>query len=331
MRNSLQGKCKLFIENRDHIKGTLRWENSYLYPLAASIYTSKGQTVQEEKLRFCNDLLKSRTGMFSNFRGTSRLALLALLAVSDSPKGKLEKSLEIYDSLKQMFFSSSYLPVASMMIAELAEEEEIPNVISRTRHIYDLMKREHPFLTSSEDSPFAALLALSDRPVEDLIQEMEYCYQILKPSFFSGNAVQSLTHVLSMSEIHPKQKCERTLSLFQKLKEQGYRYGTGEELATLGVLALLDQPEEALVEDIIAADEYLRTQRGFGVFGIGSKQRLMYAGILAMCDRIEDSSITMDTAAISSVISIIIAEQAALCAAVAASVAAANRADSSTT
>ena len=65
-------------------------------------------------------------------------------------------------------------------------------------------------------------------------------------------------------------------------------------------------------------DEWLEHQKGFGIFGIGSKQRMMYAGILTMCDFVSHMQETMNTAALNSVMSLIIAQQAALCASAAA-------------
>ena len=186
-------------------------------------------------------------------------------------------------------------------------------MIKKTKLIYDLMKKEHPFLTSAEDSPFAALIAISDLSPEDALQEMESCYQILRPYFFFCNSVQSLSHILALSNLSAKEKCDRTLQFFEQLKSRGCRYGTGYELATLGILALFDSPEQLFLDDICSVETYLSKQRGFGFFGVGSKQRLMYAGILAMSDEIEtlSSGMAIRTAAMNSVISIVVAEQIA--------------------
>ncbi len=324
MKDSLQGRCKLFIENKDAIQSALRWENAFLYPLAASIYTSKNQMVDIEKLHFCCELIKKKTGLFSGFRGIAKLAIASSLALSDNPEEKLEDMIQIYERLKQEFFSSSYLPAVCVLLSDCRKETE--DMIKKTKLIYDLMKKEHPFLTSAEDSPFAALIAISDLSPEDALQEMESCYQILRPYFFFGNSVQSLSHILALSNLSAKEKCDRTLQFFEQLKSRGCRYGTGYELATLGILALFDSPEQLFLDDICSVETYLSKQRGFGFFGVGSKQRLMYAGILAMSDEIEtlSSGMAIRTAAMNSVISIVVAEQIALCTATAASITAAK-------
>ena len=179
------------------------------------------------------------------------------------------------------------------------------------------MKKDHPFLTSTEDSVFAAMLALSDKSDDALLEEAERCYQLLKPNFFSGNAVQSLSHVLALADGRAEDKCDAVLSLFEALKARGRKDGTDFELASLGVLATLPVPQESMVEDILEVDEFLSRQKGYGLLGISKPQRLMQAGMLVITDLARGSD-AMQTAAIGSTIALVIAQEVALCAAIAA-------------
>ena len=217
-----------------------------------------------------------------------------------------------------------------MVIADLADPARYDALATRTRRIYELMKSQHPFLTSAEDSVYAVLLALSAQTDEQLVAETERCYQLLKPEFFSGNAVQSLSHVLALGDGAAEDKCERTLALYHGLKERGCKYGTSYELATLGVLALLPGEQSgAVMDDICEADAWLGGQKGYGFFGVGKKQRLMHAGMLLTSDLIGDpGNPVMHTAAIGATLSLIVAQQAAMCAAIAASSAASSGASS---
>lgn len=323
MKESLTWRCKLFIENREIIKETLVWQSSYLYPLCSSFLTSQEERADQEKLIQCKRILNERTEFFSNFRGISKMAVITMLSMQENPEETMDQLLGVYQKLKELFFPSEYLTIAAMSIVQIADPNQYQMIVQRTRSIYDNMKQNHPFLTSSEDSGFAALLALSDLNEEYAIQEMECCYKWLKPEFFSKNSVQSLSHILTLGQGSSEYKCKRALKLFHILKSRGYKYGTGYELATLGVLAMIDGDLQEFAEDMIEVDEFLRTQSGFGTFfGVGSKQRLMYAGIITMCDSISNIS-TMHSSALSRIMSLIIAQQAALCAS-AASIAAAN-------
>ncbi len=324
MRSTLSTLCSNFIENRDVIKSDYIFESSYMYPVAAAIFTGAHQRADSARLKEAEYILKDNTGIFSNFRGTLKLPMIALLAVSQNPEEKMRNAMDVYRRLKELFWTSTYLPVASMVIADLVAPQEYDTVAARTRHIYELMKDEHPFLTSAEDSVFAALLALSDLTDEQIVAETEYCYQLLNGEFWSGNSVQSLSHVLAMGQGSPEAKCRKTIELYQTLKENGMRYGRQYELGTLGVLAMLPVGVDALTMDMAEVDEYLADQRGYGFFGASRKQRLMHAAMLVACDYTGGENQTiMNTAALNGAIALIIAQEMAICATIAASSAAA--------
>ena len=324
MNQAMKSRCELFVQNRNEIRSRFSWENSYMYPLSASIFTGRNMSVNIERMEECKKLLKQETGPFSNFRGMSRLAIISLLAADASPERRLKNSLSAYGELKNEFYSSAYLPVTAIIMADMVQPEEYSEVARRTRRIYDLMKKEHPLLTSGEDSSMAVLLALSNKDERLAVEEMEECYKVLKEHFFSGNAVQSLSHVLTLGEGSPGEKCRKSIELFEKLKSAGCKYGTGYELPTLGVLALLDAGTELVASEVAEVNDYLKTQKGFGAFGIGAKQRVMYAGMLVADEYTTEEPKALNTAAISGTISMVAAQEAALLAAIAASTAAAS-------
>ncbi len=320
MRESLQALCDSYIENRKVIKSVFRWDSAYLYPVCAAIFTDKRQVARPERLKECQALLKSKVGIFSNFRSTAMIAMIAMLAVDENPADKLDKALEIYSLLKEHFRTSQYLPLAAMLLTDTVKPTQYSELAARTRHIYNWMKSEHPFLTTSEDAVFAAMLALSDRSDEEIVAETEACYHLLRTDFASHNAVQALSHVLALSDGRAKDKCSATAKLFHALKSSKHKYGTTYELATLGVLATLPAAQHAIIEDLIAVDDFLATQKGYGVFGLGKKQRLMHAGMIVTSDYIAKTD-PLHTAALGSAISLIAAQQAAICAAVVATTA----------
>lgn len=324
MREKLNDLCNQFVKNRDIVKSTFGWENTYMYPVSAAIFTDKRIAADPDKLLQCLDILKENTGIFSNFRSNAKLAIISMMATDADPANRLMKAVEVYDRLKEHFFPSEYLTLTSMVIADLVDVKQYAQVAASTRKIYDLMKAEHPFLTSGEDSVFAALLGLSPMSETQIVGETEHCYQMLKQEFFSRNAVQSLSHVLALCDGIAEAKCNRTVQLYQQLKDRGYKYGADYELATLGVLAMLPADLQQVMQDIMEADDFLVGQKGYGFFGISRKQRLMHAGMIVASSYIEPpKNHAMNFAAISGTISLIVAQQTAMCAAIAAASAAA--------
>lgn len=320
MNERTLARCKNLIKNKETMKSAFAWEDGLTHLACAGIFINKEQTANEEALLQCKDILKRNTGIFSNFKSTAKPMIVAMLAASENPQLLMERGLKVYDLLKEEFMSSVYLPIAAMIIAQYADEARYAELAQRTRRIYKQMRADHPFLTSGEDSTFCALMALLDKPDEVLLGDAEECYKILKSNFFSSNAVQSLSHVLAMCDGEPEIKCQRTMKLFQKLKEAGHKYGTSYELPTLGVLAMADGNQDEIVAEMAEIDQWLSEQKGFGFFSsISAKQRLMYAGMIAQQDYINDKM--MQSAAVNGVISLIVAQQAAMCAAITASAA----------
>ena len=276
MNERTLARCKNLIKNKETMKSAFAWEDGLTHLACAGIFINKEQTANEEMLLQCKDILKRNTGIFSNFKSTAKPMIVAMLAANENPQLLMERGLKVYDLLKEEFMSSVYLPIAAMIIAQYADEARYAELAQRTRRIYKQMRADHPFLTSGEDSTFCALMALLDKPDEVLLGDAEECYKILKNNFFSSNAVQSLSHVLAMCDGEPENKCQKTMELFQKLKEAGHKYGTSYELPTLGVLAMADGNQDEIAAEMAEIDQWLSEQKGFGFFSsISAKQRLM--------------------------------------------------------
>ena len=324
MRESLNEKCRLFIENRDVVKVAFPMENTYMHAICASYFMNRGVLATVEGLKESRKILKSRLNAFSSFRGTVELSVVAMLALDEAKEKRVDDAIKAYSLLKKKFpMSGEYLPVAAIMLAQSVSEERWEEAAERTRRIYDLMKKEHPLLTSSEDCVFAVMLALSPRTDEDLIREVESCYNMLKERFSDRNAVQSLSHVLALEDVErgsSSDKCRDTIRLFDLLREKKHKYGTGYELSTLGVLATLPCGIDETARDLIEVSDFLKTQKGYGFFGFDRAQRMMHAGMIVTSEHIGVSE-TMKGAAVSGTISLIAAQHAATCAAISVSIA----------
>lgn len=324
MRESLQERCEAFIDNRNLVKSAFKMESSYMYPICSAIITDSGKRADPERMRQCRDILKQQTGAFSNFRGIAKLSLIAMMSVDINPSARLTHAQQVYDHLKASFLSSQYLCVAAMVISNLVDPGYYKAMAEHTHRIYKLLKSKHPFLTGAEDSVFSALLAVSKKTDQRIVDETEQCYSLLKPHFFSNNAVQSLSHVLALCEGRPQEKCEATVNLYRQLLDRGYRYGTDFELPTLGVLAMVPADREQLLQELLEVDTFLSRQKGYGIFGLGKRQRLMHAAMIVTGDYLDRSTTLLTTAITHSTLALAAAQQAALCAAIAATTAAAN-------
>ena len=308
----LKKVCDDFIKNRDTLKETFKFQNSYLIPVCASYLTGRDQIVGAEQLKKCNALMKK--GLPMAFGGNAKLPVLSILAADYDPEEKLGRIQEIYRVLRQHFHGSEYLALVAAIMDGLASPVQYGQKARRGRDIYNKMKKEHPFLTSREDSVFAVLLAFSSRSDEELIADLEICFKSLKGEFATGNYLQSLSQVLAFSDDASQAKCKRFSALYQALKSIGLKYGRQYELAVLGALSVMPVDIGILADEIRQVDTFLQAQKGYGVIGCNRKIRLMHAAMLVSGLHQENMEIHADAAGMTGTLALLAAEQAAMCA-----------------
>ena len=315
MNQELQRRCELFVDNKNVLDKKFVWDSAMIMPVCAMLHADLDKKVDVERLTECKTLLKKKVDVFSNFRSYAELVLISKMSFSDNPEGYLEQVIQTYNMIKKCKMSSSvYTVLAAMVVVDNVDDVQRESVIEKAAVIYAQMKKDHPFLTSTEDVSFAILMAMSDMPEEKMMSEMENCYKILKAKFSSANAVQSLSHILAMSEQETVVKCDEVLKLNSRLKEKKKSFDSN-AISVLGGLNMIDTDKEKLVAEIIEVDEFLKTQKGFGFWGIGEKQRLLFAASLVM-NQYGSGENSAQVTVISSTITAIIVQYTAMLAAV---------------
>ena len=319
MRPTLEQHCNNFICNRDVVKSIFKWENDQIISASVTSFLNRGILADATKLEECKKLLKDNTGVFSNFRGNVEVPMVVQLAIADVSADKMKKTMQVYETLKKEFYGSEYLVLAAAVMADMVSEEQAIQMAKKARKIYDKMKKDHPFLTSGEDTVYAVLMAVSEKSDDKMMEEMEVCYKKLKESFYASNEVQALAHVLSVAEGSAEEKCNKVVALYDALRGAEVKYGKYYELVALASLAMLPVEQSVLVEDIKAVDAFLAEQKGHGFWGLDKKTRLMHAAMIVSCDYIKND--TADIAAMTGAMAVVAAQQAAMCAVIAASAA----------
>ncbi len=329
MREVLRERCESFFKNREQVKEAFKWENDSLVSVCAAMMTGNERRVDSNRLKECKDILKSQTGVFSNFRGNIEMSMVTMMALSENPATKISNTLKCYEALKEQFSATQYLVLAAAILSETVTPEQSKGVAARAKNIYKVMKEQHPFLTSSEDSVSAVMMAVSDKPDDGmLVMEAEKIYQNLKQVFSASNDVQAVSFVLALADGNADAKSQKLVNLYNALKMAGVKYGKYYELTTLAALSILPVEVNVLVQDMIFVDECLAKQKPYtGMFGLEKKIRLMHAAMLVSSAYSESDEANI--AAMTSTLAMIAAQQAALCAAIcattAASAAAASR------
>lgn len=283
MNNALEQKCRLLLWNHDAMSKAFRWDNGSMMLAGSSFFVGMNLEADTEKLKECAEVLKQKTGPFSAFRGNIRMPLICKMAVSENPEQYFENVNAIVQQMKPLkWISADYKILTALTLRDYLEMEEILPAINKMTNLYRGMKNNHPWITSDEDIPFAAILVVSGLDTDVLLAEMETCYELLAEKFRDKNAVQSLSHIMAVNPADAAAKCQKVENIFDTLKTNRHKYGSGYELAVLGTLSMLDLPEAQIAQEIIEADDYLKKAKGFGKFSMGDNMRRMYAALMVM-------------------------------------------------
>ncbi|WP_188454663.1 DUF4003 family protein [Virgibacillus oceani] len=206
----MQYKLSEYIRIYEELKNKMKWKVSDkgILMMIASQYMINRKELRIERLLDIADKLKGNAGMFSSMRSYPRFTTAAMLDVHfDNPEEQVEALFDLYGQMKHAGFKSgtfTYL-AATVIITNGANTTNQASIISRSKKIYDLMKKEHMFLTSQDDYPLATLLAYEDGTAEELIERMEMYYNSLHEHQFSkGNELQFLSHILSLGRSENK-------------------------------------------------------------------------------------------------------------------------------
>ena len=275
MDQQIENRCLGLAENYRILSAGSKLEFQEMVLACAGIYLAAGIEPDMGRMQECKKLLKSRAGIFSNFRGSDELLVRCKMALADDPALYFERLEREYQRIKT-FFSGEQTVLAAMI---LAEQDSSEGLAEKTKQIYKEMKEAHPWLTSENDLPFAAVMAVSGRDATSVYAEAEEIYALLNGKLKADkDTMQMLSHILAIRSGRAEEKCEKLCALADGLKAAGHSLGRGSRLAILGILADSGFPTDALVERISETDDFLKQYKPFrGLFGVGKDCRRMFA------------------------------------------------------
>ena len=205
------------------------------------------------------------------------------------------------------------MALAATLICDLGRQDEAEDLIAKAEQIKRLMNKDHPVLTSSEDTSFIMFLALTDKSVETIISDIREAYDYLKKTCkikASADAVQGVSEVLAISYGDTKEKCDKVVRLFNTFSEKGAKFGTDSDFIVLGSLINVNIDTDTLVNDVLDAEARLKDLKGFKDSEMDRKKRMMYASML-VAEVYGMQSAVIGNSIISNALATVIAKQVA--------------------
>lgn len=280
MKEILQRLCDKYLITLGLFTDLYPLERDILYPVCANVFCAADAGFELDKFTASMNMIKQNSKLLSSLRSTVRPLIASWLAVSDDPRGELEKYLDCYELLRKYFTNSEHLALLAVLLVRITPHDQAEERIKRGRHIYELMKKEHRILTTKEDVAFAVMLAFSDKTDSGLIEDMEASYRLLRHSA-DNNSIQTVSHVLAMSGGAPEEKCAKFGRLRDEMVQKGRKYGKHYELAMLAALAITDRSCEDIIRDVSDIEAFLGEYRTVNdLSGFGAEEKSIHAFML---------------------------------------------------
>ncbi len=324
----LFAKAQRFVDVFHMLNRGFVWDHGLVKQFGALTYVQQRESgvPDIEQIQEMRRYIKDNTDIFSSFRGMNELMTALLVYLNPKKEAFFDESKEVFKTLKQAGFSAGYyLPLTAIAVAESIKGELslLDFQVGRMQQFYKGFKSHHFWLTSQDDYVYAALLASTPLPVDDAIREIEQFYiELAENGIYKGNGLQSLTHVLCLGEQDHRQKLEKTLRCHRHLIAKGYKLNHY-HLAFLGVLSLVSDAPEVLIDEAIDLEQWLKVQKGFGGLSVDKKTRFVMAASICIQNYIASGKVEHRAILANSIQAIMIAEQIAITAAIIASSAAA--------
>ena len=285
MNTEFTHKLELLASNKNAIDKGFYFEMGMSQVVAGLLFAGAGKEADIEKMKEARNILKKKAGVFSAFRDATELVLLARMAMAPDMEQYIDDLIEVFNVLmKGKVFEDSYMVLTAMIIVDRGRKADAEEIKTTTDEIMKRMSKLHPILTSSEDLALAALLAMSGRSVDAVIDDMEECYRYTRKELklkAESNSIQALSQILAITGGDIKAKCDKVAEIFAAFKENGSKFGTYLEFLALGTLIDVEVPVDVLVPEIIEAADFLKKSKGFGGLSMDKKTRLMFAALLA--------------------------------------------------
>lgn len=295
MRSSLMERCVAQVRNEELLRKGHWLEHEHIVKLGAMMFANAGLEANAETLKECKRILKGKAGLFSNFRGTMEYLVQVKMALADDPEAYIDGVLHVYEQLKSgRLLPGESIAMAATTIYENCPAEQLDEVVQKTLHAYAMVKEQHRFLTGEDDMALIALMIMAGKDPSRAADEAEELYVMLKDHFFIGSETpQSTAMVLALSDKPAKQKVEDFFGLYEACKATGHATSKDRAMTVYATYADLDDDRDEIVSEIGEVDDWLKKQKGYGAFGVGSSIRRLFAAALVLADHQDDASPTM--------------------------------------
>ena len=284
----------LNMVSRNYQTASAFYKMDYNASFAAFGITNADREADPDKIAEAKQIIKEKAGIFSVFgSGAPRMMAISKMVRSTDPLETFNKIISIYDTMKKVFNDSAFVGVMATLLIDYPKD--IGELSVKSSEILKALKKKHGFLgVTSVDYLFIALMATSEKSVEDMLSESEMIFEAIRGEFkFAKSDAYLLSYLLSTCDELTEWKIKTSIALLQELKESKFRlgnYGTVSIIVPLTAAAMRTD-RHILVCDILEADKFLASQKAIGgFFGLYENIRHILAAAIVLKAHAEDEN-----------------------------------------
>lgn len=291
MLKKLQGKCDLFIHNRQEMQKGFTWDYPAVKGLSAMLYTVCGQKVDINYIRTCRKMLRQELAATGYVEGQALISAATLLALSKDSVRRFQHMMKLYNMFVHSGFQASvYTLIIALNIAEYKDESQYEAIVERAADTYEKLMHNEWFAKLDLQQAYKEVCAVSfaEMDSEAYFEKTRKCYSILEEVLPTWGSIYVVTDALLINSSNAEKKCRYVIDIYNKLRQAGYEFREDFEYSVLGVLALVCDSTDRAVEDVITVCRYLESRSEFNQFNMQRDQYLTYAAMLVEAQYIED-------------------------------------------
>lgn len=313
MNDKTKKLCDNLVTYSRALRRKMVWEtdSNAMAILGAFFCISAGVEADVDKYVACKKLFKSKVNIFSEFRGVSETIVITKMMISKDPEEYLDGALKVYKKLRAIhkLWTSPFMVLAAINIYENGGVTRADENIEKLESLYKKVQKEHPWLIDDNDRPFFAILATSGLNEDELMEEMEKCYQANKHlAVLNKEGVHSMAQLMCLSDKSVEEKAEFAKAYMEGMKAAKKKISKNYGLPSLGAMTLLDVPVDELVEKTVEIDNYLKTQKGFKWYSTSPSILRMYDQMVLMIENLGDNN-AMKASVVTGSMAMVIVEQ----------------------
>ncbi len=286
MKDSLVAKTNLIVSNRLSAMDYFEAQKAYNNPVIGYIYASKEKPIDCDRIAKAAQLIVESEGGISVYGGYDLLISATMLSMAKDMPETLAETQKVYEKIVEEFGESAYFPILAFYVQQYISTPLQYGIIKRASDIYRGVREEQKLVVSTIGVGYSLFLAMTNRPVETIIREIVEIYRIVKSELPLFTSLMSLSFALCFTEDDPEDKCADAIEIYNRLSDEDVDYGTNEEIAALGLLAVASKTAEGAIEETLQVDKALRETKGFQNLSLGKARRAMYASLLVAEDNL---------------------------------------------